>query len=225
MQHAQGQYLRQGLVSIIPEKMRARPVDHRGYPVPWFVAYIDGKPDFRIMDPRKWQLGIDKRRCWLCGQGLGKFGTFVAGLMCIVTHTSAEPPSHIECAKFAVRACPFLTIPTAQYRSAKLPSEVRANEGAIMDNPEVTALWTTDQWRTECGLGDDGLTRLVKFGEPRTVSYWTRGRPATDQEVASTFWRRLPILQQVAEQDGGDAPQKLAGMVEDALFWLPAQAG
>jgi ferredoxin len=216
---------RKHLVGLLPEKMARRPVDHRGYPVPWFVAWINGKPDFRIMDPAKWQLGMDKRRCWVCGGGLGKFGTFVAGLMCIVTHTSAEPPSHIECAKFAVKGCPFLTIPTAQYRDAKLPAEVRANEGAIFTNPEVSALWTTDQWRAEYGLGDDGQTRLVKFGEPRTVSYWTQGRPATDAEVTATFWRRLPILQQQAEREGASAMRQLAGMVEDALFWLPAQAG
>ena len=216
-------HLRQGLVSIIPDKMRKRPLDGRGYPVPWFVAWIDGKPDFRVMDPNKWQLGMDKRRCWLCGNGLARFGTFVAGLMCIVTHTSAEPPAHIECAKFAVKGCPFLSIPTAQYREAKRPANVHVNEGAIMDNPEVVALWTTDSWVPAYSMGPDGVSRLVKFGEPRTVSYWTQGRPATGAEVVATFWRRLPILQRQAEQDGGSAPAQLAAMVEAALFWLPSE--
>jgi hypothetical protein len=31
----------------LPLRMRGLPLDERGYPVPWFVAWIDGKPEFR----------------------------------------------------------------------------------------------------------------------------------------------------------------------------------
>ena len=27
------------------------PIDERGFPVPYFVAIVDGKPDHRIIDP------------------------------------------------------------------------------------------------------------------------------------------------------------------------------
>lgn len=216
------QCLRPNLTTIIPDKMRKRPLDARGYPVPWFVQWIDGKPDFRIMDSRKYQLALDKRRCWLCGAAIGKYATFVAGLMCIVNRTSAEPPSHIECAKFAVRGCPFLTIPTAQYREAKLPTDTRCNPGALMDNPEVSALWTCSEWQPITVMGEDGRPgTLVLFGDPKHVSYWKQGRPATPAEVWETFWRRLTILQRAAEQDGGRAPLELAARVDAATFWLP----
>src|SRR3982751_3408771 len=197
------QCLRPNLATIIPDKMRKRPLDARGYPVPWFVQWIDGKPDFRVMDTRKYQLALDKRRCWLCGQPIGKYATFVAGLMCIVTRTSADPPSHIECAKFAVKGCPFLTIPTAQYREAKLPEGAHASPGAVMDNPEVSALWITAEWQPITVMGDDGRpSTLVLFGDAKSVTYWKQGREATGVEVWETFWRRLTILQKVAGQDG-----------------------
>ena len=37
----------------MPSRIAALPVDERGYPVPWFVAWIDGKPEFRCADPAK----------------------------------------------------------------------------------------------------------------------------------------------------------------------------
>jgi ferredoxin len=217
--------LRPSLTTIIPDKMRKRPLDARGYPVPWFVQWIDNKPDFRVMDMRKYSLALDKRRCWLCGANLGKCATFVAGLMSIVSRTSSEPPSHMECAKFAVRGCPFLTIPTAQYREANLPPGSYPTPGLLMDNPEVSALWTCDSWTVETIMGDDGQTaRVVHFGDAKSVSYWKQGRAATDTEVMETFWRRLTILQRQAEQDGGSAPVRLAQRVDAALFWLPDAA-
>jgi len=215
------QCLRPNLATIIPDKMRKRPLDARGYPVPWFVEWIGGKPDFRVMDTRKYKLALDKRRCWLCGAQLGKFATFVAGLMCIVNRTSAEPPSHIECAKFAVRGCPFLTIPTAQYREANLPANSTSTPGSIMDNPEVSALWTCDTWQAFHVMEGERISTLVQFGDPKSVTYWKQGRPATDAEVHETFWRRLAILQRAAEQDGGGAPVELARRVDAALFWMP----
>lgn len=204
--------------------MRKRPLDARGYPVPWFVQWIDGRPDFRVMDRRKWQLAMDKRRCWLCGEALGKYATFVVGLMCLVNHTSAEPPSHMDCAKYAVKGCPFLTIPTAQYREANRPADACTNPGAIMDNPEVSALWTCDNWEAFPVMGADGVpSQLVWFGDPKGVQFWTRGRPALSAEVWDTFRRRIHILQDAANEEGGDAPDRLAKCMDDALFWLPTE--
>lgn len=36
-----------------PPKMQHLPVDERGFPAPYFVAWIDGKPDHRVVDPEK----------------------------------------------------------------------------------------------------------------------------------------------------------------------------
>jgi ferredoxin len=220
--HRQG--LRQNLVGIMPDKMRRRPLDERGYPVPWFVAWINGKPDLRVMDPAKHQLALDRRCCWICGQALGKFATFVVGPMCIVNRTSAEPPSHMDCAKFAVRACPFLSIPTAHYREAKRPDNTVSNPGMQTHNPQVMALWTCAEWHPFTAMVDGHVGTLVTFGDPSRVSFWREGRQATAREVQDALYRALPILQAEAEREGGTAPAQLAQRLDAALFWFPDAA-
>ena len=77
----------------LPKRLRWAPISETGYPVPWFVDWIDGKPDFRVMDGRKYDRAIKHDLCWLCGQTLGRFKVFTAGPMCAVNRTSGEPPS------------------------------------------------------------------------------------------------------------------------------------
>ena len=61
------QCLRPDLATIVPDYMRKRPLDSRGVPVPWFVTWVDSTPDLMTVDDRKFQLAMDKRRCWMCG--------------------------------------------------------------------------------------------------------------------------------------------------------------
>ena len=35
----------------LPRRFLGLPIDDRGYPVPWFVHWVDGKPDFRLVRP------------------------------------------------------------------------------------------------------------------------------------------------------------------------------
>src|SRR5215467_3774641 len=93
----------------LPKRMLALPIDGRGYPVPWFVAWIRGEPDFRVIKPGGAEIAYHRNLCWLCGQRLGTYKTFVIGPMCTLNRVSAEPPSHRDCAEFAAKACPFLT--------------------------------------------------------------------------------------------------------------------
>lgn len=93
----------------LPERMRGLKVDGSGYPVPWFVAWVDGDPEFRAMDAAKFRTAVKENRCWVCGQALGRFQVFVIGPMCGVTRTSSEPPAQQECARWSARNCPFLT--------------------------------------------------------------------------------------------------------------------
>lgn len=219
------QGLRPNLHGIIPDKMRKRPLDSRGYPVPWFVQYIDGRPDFRVIDSRKYSLARDKRRCWLCGQGLAKFATFVIGPMCIVNRVSAEPPAHPDCARFAVQACPFMLIPQAKRRDANLPTDYTETPGMLPHNPGVMALWTCDDWHAVRAIGADGSAgQLIEMGEPKTVTFWREGRRATPAEARAGLNVGLPTLQAMADQDGGDAPADLARRVDVALFYFPDAA-
>src|SRR5262245_23013157 len=123
----------------IPERMRHRPVSATGYPVPWFVAWINGEPDFRIVDPPKVGRAVRGDLCWLCGQTLGsRHKAFILGPMCSVNLVSSEPPSHRTCAEYAVAACPFLTKPRMRRNDKDQPTETREPGGLMVHrNPGV----------------------------------------------------------------------------------------
>src|SRR5262245_54991717 len=106
----------------LPSRIAGLPIDpERGYPVPWFVAWHDGKPEFRTADGRKFRQAIRDRLCWVCGQPLGRHLVFVIGPMCTVNRVTVEPPCHLDCAEFSVRACPFLSKPQMTRRENDLP--------------------------------------------------------------------------------------------------------
>jgi hypothetical protein len=68
------------LVIGSPPSIAALPTDPvRKVPVPWFVAWIDGKPEFRVADSSKLRIAIRDRKCWVCGQRLDNRATYVIG--------------------------------------------------------------------------------------------------------------------------------------------------
>ena len=191
--------LREGLPPL-PPKMRDLPVDERGFPVPFFVAWIDGKPDHRIADPDKMAVCIEQNKCWICGRHLSAFKAFCIGPMCAITGTISEPPSHTECATYAATACPFLTRPHAKRREAGMPDNVRDAAGnPIKRNPGAVCVWVTKRHRP-FRVGN-GL--LFDIGPPESTQWFAEGRPATRAEVDESITTGLPLL--VAEaQKGGE---------------------
>lgn len=171
--------LRKGLPPL-PKYMLSLPVSDKGYPVPFFVKWIDDKPDFRVVDPDKYRTCVYHHRCWICGEPYGANVTFVAGPVSAMNATSGEPPSHHSCAAFAVRACPFLLLPNAQRRDANLPPG-EFSEGLLEDNPGVCMLWTTGDYRLfkSSERGD----WLIRMGSPERIEWFAQGRDATREEV------------------------------------------
>ena len=213
--------LRDGLPPV-PLRMQGRPVDARGYPVPWFVAYVNGVPDFRIVDGRKVPLAINESLCWLCGQKLGVYKTFVLGPMCAINRTISEPPSHKACAEFAVKACPFLILPRAKRREANKPEGTTEPAGfALQRNPGAALLWTTKKFKTyRAHAGAEGI--LIRVGDPESLSWWCEGRAANRAEVARSIECGLPNLEELAKQDGEEAIRDLVVAVRRMQPLLPA---
>lgn len=208
--------LRKGLPPL-PARIAQLPVDDRGYPVPWFVTWINGKPDFRVVEARKVFLGHTEHRCWICGQQLGRTFAFVAGPMCAVNRNSAEPPSHTECALFAVKACPFILLPKAQRREANLPVETTDPAGhMIKRNPGVAMVWITRAYRIH--VEPRGL--LFELGEPETVHWYAQGQPATREQVLESIESGIPLLEEVCDGDEKELAL-LAGAVNNVLRHLP----
>lgn len=198
----------------IPTSMRSLPI-FRGYPVPWFVAQIDGEPDFRVVDGPKIKQALADGLCWLCGRRIARGDrlAFVVGPMCAVNRISSEPPSHVECARFAVQACPFLVRPYAVRREGDLPDGHREPAGQMLRrNPGVSLVWITRRFYVE--RVDSGL--LFTMGKPVKVECWREGRAATLEEVRESIDTGLPALEETAAAQGGGARLALAIELEKA---------
>ena len=219
--------LRKGLPKL-PATMRQRPIDARGYPVPFFVAWPDGQPDHRIAEPIKLMRCVRDGLCWICGQPLRSPAVAVIGPMCGVNHVSSEPPSHETCARFAVTACPFLSRPLAHRREAGL-AETPLSEptGMLKHNPGVSLLWWTDRVEAFSPVGAGRSQRtgarrvLFDIGTPLRVEWWTEGRRATREEAERAIAIGLPKLEALAQSDEDRAMLRYEA---DALrAWLPLE--
>lgn len=212
----------------LPARMQRLPVDHRGFPVPWFVQWFVGKesgdagigePDFRVVDSRKLVRAVRERRCWVCGDKLGVHLAFVIGPMCAINRVISEPPSHRECAAFSARVCPFLSQPRMRRNEKGLPEDHQEAPGVgLKRNPGVACLWITRSYRPF----NAGNGVLFSLGEPETVEWYAEGRVATRAEVDASITSGLPLLQAPANDEGPQAVAALANAFRRAQPLLPA---
>lgn len=208
----------------LPDRVRSLPLDSRGYPVPWFVAWIDGKPDFRVAEGGKMVQAVKDNRCWICGQQLGVNKAFVLGPMCAITRTTSEPPNHRDCAIFAATACPFLVRPHMKRGVGERPEGVEEPGGIHIDrNPGATGVWITRTFRPFIPFaGGKGI--LFKVGDPAEVLWYANGREATYGEVLESIEGGYPRLLELAKTDGAEAIQELDRMLDVAMKLLPKAA-
>jgi hypothetical protein len=192
--------------------------DHRGFPVPWFVQWMDdgaaapygvGEPDFRVIDTPKLHRAVQQRLCWICGQRLGRYLAFVIGPMCAINRINSEPPSHLECAQFAVRACPFLMRPRMRRNTQDLPEKHDQPTGFHLDrNPGAACIWVTKTYRVfRPGQGNPGV--LFNLGEPVNCWWFANGRPATRDEIEESIDTGFPALLAMCE-----SPREIAVLDE-----------
>jgi hypothetical protein len=180
-------------------------IDDKARPVPWFVDWIDGQPEFRAMDGRKYVRAIREKLCWVCGNPLKGTYVFVAGPMCGINRTSAEPPNHPECARWSARNCPFLSNPDMVRREDDVVNNTKFREAApgfaITRNPGVTMLWFTREYE----VIDDGKGKpLIQMGRPAGVEWYREGRLATREEVEESIDNGIGALETLARmQEGG----------------------
>jgi hypothetical protein len=204
----------------IPARMARLPVNERGYPVPWFVAMIDGKWDFRAIGPGKVKDAYNKKLCWLCGQPLGQFLAFVIGPMCSINRVSSEPPSHRDCAEYAVKACPFLAQPKMRRNEKDMPAGTVMGGVGIMHNPGAILIWITKNFRP---ISDGRGGVLFEVGPPLETLWFTEGRTASRDEIEAAINKGLPLLRNIAEKDGIGGKIELEKRYSAALKLLPAE--
>ena len=176
----------------MPERVKRLPRDHRGFPIPWFVHWQDGEPDFRVIAPRKLMNAFRTSRCWICGEPLGVHRVHLIGPMCLVNRVTSEPPSHRACAEFAAKACPFLTRPRMRRNEKDLPAG-RTIAGIHIDrNPGCVCLYETLRVKPfKAGAGT-----LFRLGEPLRIDWWAEGRQRDAGRGSGLDRQRLPHLAQ-----------------------------
>jgi len=212
-------------LTALPSRMTALPIDRRGYPVPWFVTWIDGAPEFRATDATKFQQALLERRCWVCGDYLGVYKTFVLGPMCTVTRTTSEPACHLECAEWSARNCPFLVRPHMVRREDEFTRTCDMRGRMVLRNPGVTALWTT---RSFSLFHDENRRVLITVGDPsRPVAWYCAARAATRDEVLGSIRSGLPALEATCETEAtadarAAARAALTASLAAAQLYLPA---
>jgi hypothetical protein len=203
----------------MPPRMLKLPVDERGFPVPKFVQWIDGKPDFRVVNQSFMANAVRIKLCWLCGEALGRYQAFVIGPMCSINRVSSEPPSHLECARFAVQACPFLTQPNRGRNEHELPEHQMPGGIPVLHNPGVTLVWVTESYKPIRVAPKK--PPLFQIGDPTSVEWWARGRTATRDEIMDAIAKGLPLLVKEAKREGPDAEDALREMISVGLALVP----
>ena len=212
----------------VPPRVARLPLDRRGRHVPWFVAWIDGEPDFRIVGRDKVGEAVRFGKCFVCGEALGRWLTFPVGPMCTINRTAPEPPTHKECAIYAAQVCPFLTRPAMRRRSAGLPEglsvDTHAPGAAVAHNPGVTAIWTT---RSHQPFADGKGGLLFQMGDPHEVLWYAEGRIASRPEANEALDQEMALLRQLTRDGAGGAeppPEELTALeaaYQQALAYLP----
>jgi hypothetical protein len=171
---------------------------------------------------------VRHKRCWVCGEPLGRVLAFVIGPMCAVTRTTSEPPCHRDCAEWSVAACPFLLRPRMRRNEQGLPDETVDPAGFALDrNPGVPVVWVTRSYTTFNPATVDpsaGQGVLITVGDPLDVLWFHQGRRATRGEAADSIQSGLPALVKMAKAQGPDAVRELGQYLQRASQYLPAEA-
>jgi hypothetical protein len=208
----------------LPSNMAALQRDEAGRPVPYFVEWIDGKPDFRIMSSSHLKAAIRGKLCWVCGKPLFAYATFTAGPMCLVNRNSAEPPSHYECAEYSATHCPFLVNPNKVRREGNMPESKEVAGVMIARNPGVTCLITVKSWtpflQGSGVLFEIGTKQLGGGYHIERVDWFAESRRATREEVQASIDSGIPLLAEACQGD----PRCLAHLdrsIRSVDRWLP----
>lgn len=217
----------------MPESMRKLKIDARGYPIPAFVDYVNGEPEFRAMNGQHLVRCVREKLCWVCAEPLHRNAlgfpstiAFLVGPMCAVNRISAEPPSHPDCAEWSARNCPFLARPHMKRRQDEFINDSTLTGGpgfAITRNPGVSLVWPTDGFRLIKHRGGALFHMNLLTTAP---TWWAEGRPATRAEILHSIETGLPFLEAAIDAEPPESRENSRAMLKRqtdiALQLVPA---
>lgn len=129
----------------IPKQLQHLKVDERGYPIPFFVPIVKGKPEFRYMDAKKVDMAIDQHLCHICGKKLHPdYFYFISGPIGLMNGVSSDAAMHRECAEFALEVCPHML-----YQKAERKVEESGPTPHIKKKPDCLFLIKTSKYKAK----------------------------------------------------------------------------
>lgn len=196
----------------MPARVARLPMDVRGFPVPWFVSWRDQTPLFPVIDAAKLATAWTAERCWVCGEALGAWRGWIVGPMSAIEGATPEPPSHCECAAFALTACPHLASADARFSDVQAAPDQAAQSNISRVRSAASAMWVTRGRGAAPFRAGGGV--LFRLEPPARLEWWAHRRPATGAEVRDAIAAGLPVLRSTAE-----AERRMATL-EARLKWL-----
>lgn len=194
--------LRRGLPPL-PRGLKMRPVDRaRGLPAPWFLADQDGSEsyDFRKVAARRVAIARRNRLCWVCGQSFVRDAAVIGGIASMINSIVVDPPSHVECAEFAVKVCPFMVYPEKR-RGPEAENNVTPGE-MLPHNPGLAFVFIAG-YPHFIDSSDGRGGRLIRMPPvPLQLTAWARGRWAQPDELAAGIRLGMSKLMDIAFSEG-----------------------
>lgn len=131
----------------IPPFLSHLKVNNNGYPIPFFVAYRDGKADFRLLDPKKQILCALHKKCAICGLKLFK-GTyyFISGPQGYENKISTDPAMHRQCAEYSLTTCPHLHLQKSHRRANGIEDLAAQQSWHVDEKPPTILLVKCDKF-------------------------------------------------------------------------------
>jgi protein-disulfide isomerase-like protein with CxxC motif len=88
----------------------------------------------------------------------------------------------------------------------------------IKRNPGVALLWTTRSYK----IMKTPTGPLFRIGDPEQIEFYAEGRQATREEIMTSIESGMPILRDMAKEDGPEAEKQLQQQYHDAMELVPA---
>lgn len=132
----------------IPKSLSHLKIDKRGYPIPYFVGYINGEPEFRLTDARKQHKCIEKKLCGICGKKItsGVY-VFISGILGYTNRISSDPAMHESCARFSLEICPHLHFEKTDRRENGIEHIKQDVAGMVLTKPKILMLARADKYK------------------------------------------------------------------------------
>jgi hypothetical protein len=177
----------------VPVRMRHLPRDPRGFPI-FAMAFRDstGRAHFTINDETERMRMIHEDCCSVCGKKLLRGRWFIGGEKSAFHPRGVylDPPMHAECARYALRVCPYLASPS--YDKLIHGATMRDGSATLIDPTSIVSPSTADEVRPVlfvAVLARGQRTRMTEGGcviKPSRpyirVEYWQHGYELAAQQ-------------------------------------------